>query len=548
MTALWQIFRIILREQTVSLTRGAVLSLLVLVMGAALLGLSGWFITAAAAAGLIGMGAVFDVFRPSAMVRFLALGRAAARYGERVLTHDATLRALEVLRLRLLSGLMAASYDRMIRIRGAQALNRLTTDIDALDGVPLRLVLPVLAGLLAQLVSFAALWALVGLPLALWIFLGFTAGAALIFWRTTRRTAPLSRRAEAAAQAFRARFIDMIRARRDLAVQGRLNAQVELAMTADDRRLDLRRVQDRAERMAGAAIEMLGTLVAAGALWLGIIMVQAGIIAPAFAALGFFAALALAETIGPLRRAAGDLGRMAEAARRVARDVTTERSKAPGASSDDGALQIKAVTLHRAGSRVPILRDLTLTVRQGETVALTGPSGVGKSTLLLAVAGLHSVAGGRIDLGDLAIAEWDETALRKAVTLLPQRSALMSGTVAEALRLAVPDADDELLWRVLSHVQLAQTLKAREGLNTLIGARGEGLSGGEQRRLALARALLRRPGVLLLDEPTEGLDQDTAEAVLGGIRSFLPTAAVLIAAHRAAEKRFADRVVILEKA
>ncbi|MDX5381987.1 MAG: ABC transporter, partial [Rhodobacterales bacterium] len=155
MTALWHIFRLILREQPAALLRGAALSFVVLVMGAALLGLSGWFITAAAAAGLAGMGAVFDVFRPSAMVRFLALGRAAARYGERVLTHDATLRALEVLRVQLLGVLVAAPYQRMVRLRGAQAVNRLTADIDALDGVPLRLVLPVVAGLLTQIVSFA---------------------------------------------------------------------------------------------------------------------------------------------------------------------------------------------------------------------------------------------------------------------------------------------------------------------------------------------------------------------------------------------------------
>ncbi|WP_271215140.1 hypothetical protein, partial [Pseudonocardia halophobica] len=107
MSALWQILRLMLRDQRTALLRGAALSVLVLAMGVALLGLSGWFITAAAAAGLAGVGATFDVFRPSAMVRFLALGRAAARYGERLATHDATLRALESLRLRLMAGHLA---------------------------------------------------------------------------------------------------------------------------------------------------------------------------------------------------------------------------------------------------------------------------------------------------------------------------------------------------------------------------------------------------------------------------------------------------------
>ncbi|MCV2894271.1 amino acid ABC transporter ATP-binding/permease protein [Lentibacter sp. XHP0401] len=547
MISLWQVFLTIQREQPVALLRGALLSVAVLVMGAALLGLSGWFITAAAAAGLAGVGAVFDVFRPSAMVRFLALGRAAARYGERVLTHDATLRALEVLRLRLLGGLLAAPYARMVRIRGAQALNRLTADVDALDGVSLRLVLPVMAGLVTQLIAFVALWALVGLPVAVWVLLGYLAGMAAIFWQTMRRAAPLSRRAEVAAQAFRSRLIDLIRARADLRVYGRLAAQAEATRAADMKRIDLRREQDHAERLAGAAIQMLGAVVAGGSLWIGITMVQAGVIAPAFAALGFFATLALAETIAPLRRAASEIGRMVEAARRVSRDLATPAPGAGEAVAQSALpLVLEGVTLHRPRSETAIVTDMSFAVAAGETLALTGPSGSGKSTLLLAVAQLHSVAAGRITLGDLSVEDWGAQALRQSVTLLPQRSALMSGTVREALRLAAPDSDDAVLWQVLEAVQLAGTLRAREGLETHIGARGAGLSGGEARRLTLARALLRRPDVLLLDEPTEGLDEETALKALNGIRGFLPEAAILIAAHQAVEIGFSDRAVGLK--
>lgn len=545
MTALWRIFRLILREQPTALWRGAALSFVVLAMGAALLGLSGWFITAAAAAGLAGTGAMFDVFRPSAMVRFLALGRAAARYGERVLTHDATLRALESLRVRLLGGFVAASYPRMIRIRGAQALNRLTADIDVLDGVALRLVLPVMAGVMTQVVVFVVIWALVGLPVALWIFAGYVVGGAVIFVLATRKTAHLSRQAEAAAQAFRSRLIDLIRGRSDLAVQGRLVAQAESALAADSRRRGLQVQQDRVERLTGAALQMLGTLVAGGTLWLGITMAQAGDFAPSFAALGFFAALALAETIAPLRRAASDLGRMAEAARRVSRDITVPSSEVKIAAGIGGHLRIDSVRLTRPLTDVPVLDNVSVEVLPGETVALTGPSGSGKSTLLLSVAGLHPVTAGKITLGDLPVADWDETSLRNAVALLPQRSVLMSGTVADALRLAAPDSDNETLWQVIEAVQLGDVLHARNGLNTVLGARGEGVSGGEGRRLVLARALLRRPKVLLLDEPTEGLDERTAQAVLVGVRRFLPDAAILIAAHRHIETEFADRIAHL---
>jgi ATP-binding cassette subfamily C protein CydC len=138
-----------------------------------------------------------------------------------------------------------------------------------------------------------------------------------------------------------------------------------------------------------------------------------------------------------------------------------------------------------------------------------------------------------------------ETPLRNILTLLPQRSALMAGTVGETLRLAAPDSDDETLWRALDAVQLSQLLRTRDGLDTRIGARGEGLSGGEARRLTLARAMLRQPGFLLLDEPTEGLDDGMAMTVLEGLRAFLPQTAIVIAAHRTAEIGFADRTINL---
>jgi ATP-binding cassette subfamily C protein CydC len=546
MRAIWFVFRLILSERRVALLRGAALGALVLALGAALLGLSGWFVTAAAAAGLAGSGAVFDVFRPSAMVRFLALGRAAARYGERLLTHDATLRALETLRLRVLGSYLTAPYPRMIRIRGAQAVNRLMADIDALDGVPLRLVLPVAAGLAVQALAFAVIWALAGLALALWIALGWSLGAALVFGLSLRGATGLSRRAEAAAQAVRSRLIDLIRARRDLAVYGRLTLQKAHVEAAEVRRVALRRDLDRIERQSGAAFAALGALVGAGALAIGLVLAQAGALSPALAAMGFLAALALAETVMPLRRAAADFGRMAEAARRLRRDLARP-AEAMGHATATGrqGLAIRNLVLDRPAGGLRLVMGLSIEVQPGEMVALTGASGSGKSTLLLAAAGLHPVAGGEILVGGLRVGDWDEAALRAVLTLVPQRSALLSGTVAEALRLAAPGADDTALWQALKATRLGHVLERRGGLEMRLGPRGEGLSGGEARRLVLARAILRRPSVLLLDEATEGLDEATAGRVLQGIRNYLPEAAILIASHRGAETALADRVVAL---
>lgn len=545
MRHLWPILGHMWRDQRSALMRGAALMAVVLAMGAALLGLSGWFITAAAAAGLAGAGATFDVFRPSAMVRFLALGRAAARYGERLLTHDATLRALESLRLRVLGAHLAAPHDQMLRIRGAQALNRLTADIEALDGLPLRLALPALSGIAVLALALVVLWVLAGPVLAVWIVGGYALGAFGIARWAMGRMVPLSRRAEMAGQAFRARLIDMIRARNDLAIYGHLETQRQAVEAAEDRRFALRDTLNRAERRVGLWLSLLGTLVAAGALALGLSAAQAGTLAPALGAMAFFAALALAEVVAPLRRALSDLGRMADAARRVGREVSSAPMTSGNAPKGAAPLEVEGLTLTRPGGQIPIIAGLSVALRFGQTVALTGPSGSGKSTLLLALAGLHQPAAGQIRLGGVPIGEWPEPGLRSVLTLLPQRSALMAGTVAEALALSGPVTDAEL-WEVLRVVRLDAAITAKGGLSARIGSRGAGLSGGEARRLALARALLRGPQVLLLDEPTEGLDDPMARAVLAGIRSFLPQAAILIAAHRQAEIDFADRIISLK--
>lgn len=545
MKYLVRILRLIAREQRPALARGAALSLVVLLMGVALLGLSGWFITAAAAAGLAGAGAVFDVFRPSAMVRFLALGRTAARYGERLLTHDAVLRGLESLRLGLLRGVLRVPPDRMIRLRGAQALNRLTADVDALDGLVLRLVLPVAAGALALLISCAVLWWLVDLAVAAWVLLGWLVGAGAVLWHMGRQAPAPSRRIEAATQAFRSRLIDLVQARDDLAIYGLLPRQRAQTLAAETRRLQLRRVLDRADRRAGAALMAVSALVSGGALWIGLRLAEAGRITPAAAAIGFFAALALFEAAAPLRRALSDLGRMTDAARRIAPALADPVPPPPSPERAPARLICTDCAVARPGGTAPILSGLNLAVGPGETLALTGPSGAGKSTLLLALAGLHPLAGGAITLGDRPLDQWSEVALRAGLALLPQRSELLTGSVAENLRLAGPEASDDDLWAVLEAVQLAPLLRPRGGLDLRIGPRGQGLSGGERRRLALARVLVRRPAVLLLDEPTEGLDDATARAVLAGVRRTLPDAALVLASHRRAEVDFADRRLAL---
>lgn len=548
MKPLLKIVLLLLRGERRAFLRGLALSITVLIMGVSLLGLSGWFITAAAAAGLAGIGVLFNVFAPSAMVRFLALGRTAARYGERLLTHDATLRVLSRLRIRMLQGYLVSPYRQLERLRANSFLNRVTADIDALDGVLLRLVLPGLAGVMVIFVTAIALWFLVDPSVALLVGLGYLVGPTLIFLIGQHIARPPSRQAEAAMQASRSRLIDLIAGREDLAVYGQLQATRDHVQSAQARHGAARQQLDRIERRTGVGLDLIGAGVTALALGQGIALVQAGTITAAQSAIGVFAALALAEAVAPVRRALSEIGRMIQAARHVLPSLS---GTAPEAGAEQTAaarvstLLLFDLTYRPGQGDRALFEPVTLSVGPGETVALTGPSGIGKSTVLLLAAGALNPSTGGVNWGGRDLRDYAQEALQQSIAMVPQRHALIAGTVAENLRLAAPEASDDDLWQALETTCLAATIRAKGGLEAKLGFRGAGLSGGEARRLVLARAVLRRPGLLLLDEPTEGLDDATAKQVMAGIRAALPEAAILMAAHRPVEIEGAGRSIAL---
>ncbi|MBR9842204.1 MAG: ATP-binding cassette domain-containing protein [Rhodobacteraceae bacterium] len=543
MKLLWQAFRLIWSAAPWAMWRGALMFVAVLLMGAALLGLSGWFITATGLAGIAGIGIAFDVFRPSAGVRFLALGRAGTRYGERLLTHDATLRALSALRISLMRRLSRLSLPEMQRLRGPLALTRITADVDALDGVVLRLGLPVAAALLTHGIVFLMLRWLTTPDMALTIAAGYLLGGALVVLRLAGATFAPSRDAERANQTLRRDTIGMMRGRSDLFVQGRLQTHLaNLRDTDDVMRTAMARL-DRVDREAGLVLSLLVTVIAGAALALGGYLVASGALDPARAAIGFFVALALGETVMPLRRGIAEIGRIRDAAERILRHEE-QGTAAPriGGQATGAGLRADNVSFRREGATATLIYSLSLQVNPGETVALVGPSGSGKSTLLALLAGTEPGYTGDIHVLGQDLRAFGERELRAALTMVPQRSALVAGSILENLALAKPDLTRDEADAVLETVQLSQVVARMGGLDAELGESGAGLSGGESRRLVLARALLRRPGVLLLDEPTEGLDTPTAQKVLAGIRAYLPEAAILMASHRRAEIDSADLV------
>ena len=516
------------------LALGAGLAALTVLMGMGLLGLSGWFITATALAGLHAATAiVFDVFMPSAGIRLLALGRTGARYGERLLTHDATFAALATLRVRLFRGWARPDAARQLLARPARLLFRLSADIDALESFYLRLLVPAAAALGAALLAGLVLGVMklwMGLLLALWL-VGAGWGIALVLARCAR---PAAVRRAQAMESLRARTADLVAGQTELVMAGRIEAQCE-ALAAADRHLaaaDL--VLNRVEAGAGLAHGLAGSLtLAAVLLAVGLLTGEGAIGAPA-AALALLVALGAIEPFAALRRGALEAGRSWLAARRLAPHMaaTPEPVPVPPAPDDGLALQAHALTLVHPGSNRPALQRSAFTVAAGERVAVIGPSGAGKSTLLAAAA------------GELAPADGELRALPSC--LLTQRTDLFQDTLRDNLRLAGPSADDARLWSVLHAAGLADEVRAMpSALDSRLGEGGLGLSGGQSRRLALARLLLRNAPFWLIDEPTEALDTATARDVLLRLRAHAEGRTLLIATHLRREAALADRLLVL---
>ncbi len=516
------------------LMAGLALAATTVLAGIALLGLSGWFISATAFAGLSAATALaFDVFAPAAAIRFLALARTAARYGERLTTHDGALSILAVLRERLFRGFAQPGAARSLLARPAKLLFRLTADIDALDSLYLRILVPAGAMLAAALVAGITLGTLqAGLGLAVaggLLLTGF--GLPILAARAARQPA---RRRAYALEALRARAIDLVAGQTELILAGRLAGQRAAIARADADAAKADDALDRIETAVGAGFALAGTVVLAGTLLAVGLLARDGVIGTPVAVLGLLVALAATEPFAGLRRGALELGRTLLAARRIAPRLRPQPpALRPALPPADHAARLHGVSARHEGAQRDAVHDLTLDIPRGARLAIIGASGAGKSTLLALLSGEMAPAAGTLEACP--------------ATLLTQRTELFQDSVRDNLRLAAPEATDARLWDALAAAGLAAPIRALpRGLDTLLGEGGLGLSGGESRRLALARLLLRAAPLWLLDEPTEGLDAATGRDVLTRVADHVGARTLVIATHIRREAEIADHLIILD--
>jgi ATP-binding cassette, subfamily C, bacterial CydC len=551
MKAIARIAFLLWRAERARFAAGIAAAMATVLAGAGLLGLAGWFIASCALAGLAGVGLAFNFFPASAGIRFLALTRTASRYAERLVTHDAVLRFVAMLRVTLFEGVAKMQPSELLRWRSAELLHRLTTDVEGLDNIYLRLVLPA-ATLLAAGCALASAAGLIawGLTAASLLLLALVAATAVVSARRTQRHARLR---AAALEALRVRSIDLVRAQTDLAVAGCLGAQTRHALRAANRMARSARDLDAIDLACGATLSLLGSMTLLAAFFIAGHEYRAGRIDGGVLVAVLLAALAFMEMLAPLRRAALEFGRTRVAARRLAPWLSVRwadaRPTPPVAAAlrDPCGFVLRDAEFRYAARSAPVFTSLDLDIAVGERIALAGASGSGKSTLLAMLAGLIRPTSGSLRAGGAHLDDIAPEDHLARIGLLGQRTEIFNATVAENLRLAAPDASDAALWVALQAVELDAKVRAMpNGLETRLGEAGGGLSGGEARRLALARIVLKSPPVWLLDEPKAGLDEALAARVMANVMRHAAGATVVIATHHAREAEYAQRVVSLD--
>ena len=508
-----------LKSARLQLVVGLALAVATALFGIGLLSLSGWFITAAA------LYTAFDIYTPGAGIRFFAIARTLSRYIERLVNHDMVLKLQARWRIALFKRLKQQAMAQLASLRVADGVQNLTRNLDAMDNLLLRLLAPVIVFVAATL-SLTVFWylyipaAALALVLAMALVLLVSGRMAAITRRLALQQLQSTQRLRRQAMALTESITELVAWDAYAAQQQSLLKQARRQEQLDDQQLAL-------QHHALWRVELLSQAIFLVVVILSSIAFQAGNLSAAEMIMLVLSALAWQELAADLPSQWGGYGKTLAAARRLLDEnpysQVVQQGKPVNTANKTATLTLNQVSVMR--NQRLLIKPVSACFESGAVHWLQGPSGLGKSSLAEAIMGWLPTAGGKITLSN-------DTEVASQVSFLTQKTEILDATVRENLNPAQRPLSEEDIWSVLKTVELDVVIKSLpKALDSLLGARGITLSGGQLRRLALARVLLQGRPIMLLDEPFAGLERPLAKRMLENMVSANKDKLWLIISH-----------------
>ena len=531
------------------LIAGLLIALITALAAASLLTLSGWFITSSAIAGILapdGAAIAFNFVQPAAEIRALAITRTFGRYAERLITHEATFRILTEIRCWFFAKLIPLAPGRLGMKRSADLLTGITHDIDTLDALYLRLILPVFIAIFGGglVILFIASYSIKISLVALILLLITAIFIPWLFYKPCQHGANKIVEQTAKVKVLQ---LEMLQGIAELSVFGAYPRFKKKILDVSETMLETQTVNNKLSALSSAIAQLLSQLIALATLVIGSVLFQQGHISAAVLVMLFFCVLAVYELVSPLSSSIQMLTKTRTAIKRIIHITqltpTITDPISPKTISVAGDIKINNLSFRYSDQSNWILKNINLSIPQKSKIAIVGLSGAGKTTLLQILMRFYDPQQGNITYSGIDYQHVRIDELNKHYALLSQQTQLFAATIKENLLIAAPSASDAELTQAINMAGLTKMVsRLTEGIHTWIGENGVKISTGEGRRLALARVYLKNAPILLLDEPTEGLDKETEDEVLNALAELAKNTTVIMVTHRKAGLNLVDCV------
>ncbi|MFI3256458.1 MAG: cysteine/glutathione ABC transporter ATP-binding protein/permease CydC [Psittacicella sp.] len=532
------------RSSIFSLILGILLMITGTIASIGLLSLSGWFLASTfLAGGLI----TFNFFYPSAGVRGFAMARTAARYAEKIITHDTTFNILSEIRVYIFSKLIPISQDVLRSYHTSELLHYLTTDIDTLDELYLNLLAPIITSIIINAIVFFTLYLIDPLEayticLIIWVSIFIIP---IIFYNLGKRNG--ANLVESKSK-YRKSLINTLDHQAEITLFGKEEEFKEEILKSSLEMEKLQAKKENLSNLSNATIMIINGLILVSSIIVALFhnFEKDGMYGYAQIAFIIFMALSSFELLSPIQSAFLHLGEIATSADRLQDLINKDSSISYGdmSKSDNFDIKIQDLNFSYESSDQGVF-NINLDIKEGQKLAILGKTGSGKSTFIDLLTKNLRPDSGNILIDSKNIDNYTSYDFFDYLNILRQEVYIFNMTLRDNLKIANKDSSDNRLIQILKDLELSHLLE-EEGLDIWIGDGGRVLSGGEKRRIGIARVLLRNSPVVILDEPTESLDYIIEAKIIDLLFKHCKDKTLIIITHRLSYLDKFDRVITFD--